>query len=252
MPQAKAYATRALEIDDSLGEAHISLANVNTLYWNWEEADNGFRRGIELNPSYATGYKWYGLQLATLSRFDEALAKLKRAQELEPLSISINLNVADIYFAKGNFEAAVEQCRRTIDLDPNWYYPHQYLALGYLKQGRDAEAVAEAEKSVELSKRHGIPLGVLGYIYAQTGKRKVAAAIIEELKEKYAGRQINGYSIANVYVGLDDKEQAIAWLEKDFQSRSSLLPYWLKLPPLNSLRDDPRLKDLLKRMNLPE
>ncbi|MBA3768130.1 MAG: protein kinase, partial [Acidobacteria bacterium] len=227
LPQAKAYVLRALEIDDSLGEAHISLANVNSLSWNWDEADNGFRRGIELNPNYATGYKWYGLQLATLSRFDEALPKLKRALELEPLSISINLNLADVYFMKGDLNAAVEQCQRTIELDPNWYYARQYLGLGYLKQGRNAEARAEAEKSVELSKRHSIPLGVLGYIYAQTGKRHEAAAIIEELKERFAKRQANGYDLARVYVGLGDKDQAFAWLEKDFQSRSSLLPYWL-------------------------
>jgi eukaryotic-like serine/threonine-protein kinase len=252
LPQAKAYALRALEIDDSLGEAHISLANVNTLLWNWNEAENGYKRGIELNPNYATAHKWYGLQLATLGRLDEALAKLKRAQELEPLSISINLNLAETYFAKGDVNAGVEQCQRTIDLDPNWYYVHQYLGLGFLKQGRNGEALAEAEKSVELSKRHSIPLGVLGYVYAQTGKRSEATAIIEELKERFARRQANGYSIATVFVGLSDKEQAFAWLEKDFQARSSLLPYWLNFPPLNSLRDDSRFKDLARRMGIPE
>jgi serine/threonine protein kinase/Flp pilus assembly protein TadD len=252
LPQAKIYAERAHQIDDSLGEALISLANVNSLSWNWAEADNEFKRGIELNPNYATGYKWYGLQLGTLSRFDEALPKLKRAQELEPLSISISLNLADIYFMKGDLNAAVEQCQRTIELDPNWYYAHQYLGLGYLKQGRTAEALTEAEKSVELSKRHSIPLGVLGYIYAQTGKRNEAAAILEELRERFAKRQANGYDVARVYVGLGDKDQAFAWLEKDFQARSSLLPYWLNSPPLDSLRDDPRFKDLARRMGMPE
>lgn len=250
LPQAKAYAERALEIDDLLGEAHISLANVYSLSWNWDEAEREFKRGLELNANYATGHKWHGLNLATLSRYDEALAELKRAQELEPLSMSINLNVADGYFVKGDFNAAVEQCRRTIDLDPNWYYPRQYLGLGYLILGRSAEAVAESEKSVELSKRHSIPLGVLGYIYAQTGKRNEAAAILEELKQRYARQQANGYDIARVYVGLGDRDQAFEWLEKDFLSRSSLLPFWLTSPPLNSLRGDPRFKDLEKRAGM--
>jgi tetratricopeptide (TPR) repeat protein len=243
LSQAKAYALRALEIDDSLGEAHISLANVNSLSWNWAEAENGFERGIELNPNYATGIKWYGLQLATLGRLDEALVKLKRAQELEPLSISINLNLAETYFANGDLNAAIEQCQRTIELDPNWYYVRQYLGLMYLKQGRGDEALVEAEKSVELSKRHSIPLGVLGYIYAQTGKRSQAAAVVDELKEKFARQRTNGHSIATVYLGLSNKEDAFLWLEKDFQLRSSLLPYWLNFPPLYSLRDDMRFKD---------
>src|SRR5262249_24821253 len=133
LPQARAYALRALEIDDSLGEAHISLANVNSLSWNWDEAEKGFRRGIELNPNYATAHKWWGLQLATLGRLDEALVKLKRAQELEPLSLSINLNLAESYFAKGDLSAALDQCQRTIDLDPNWFYAWRQLALIHLK-----------------------------------------------------------------------------------------------------------------------
>ena len=252
LPQAKAYAERALAIDESLGEAHISLANINTLLWNWAEADKEYKHGIELNPNYATAYKWYGLHLATLGRLDQALAQLKRAQELEPLSLSINLNVAEIYLARGDFEAAVEQCRRTLDLDPNWFYVRRQLGFVYLKQGQTAEALAEGEKSVELSKRHSIPLGMLGYIYAQTDKRNEAAAIVEELKQRFGKQQANGSDLANVYVGLGDKEQAFAWLEKDFQSRSSLLPYWLNFPPLNSLRDDQRFTDLQKRMGLPE
>jgi len=113
--------------------------------------------------------------------------------------------IAEIYFAKGDLNAAVEQCQRTIELDPNWYYAHQYLGLFCLKQGRNADALAEAAKSVELSKRQSNPLGVLGYTYAQTGKRSEAAAILEELKEAYGRRQATGQSIAIVYVGLGDR-----------------------------------------------
>jgi TolB-like protein/Flp pilus assembly protein TadD len=252
LPQAKAYAARALEIDDSLGEAHTSLGYVNMNSWNWAEAEKELKRGIELNPNYATAHKWYGNQLEALGRFDEALAEFKRAQELEPLSLIISQNLAEVYLVKGDLNAAVEQCQRAIDLDPNWYSVRLQLGLAYLKQGRNAEAVAEAEKGVELSKRESSAVGVLGYIYAQTGKRGEATAIVEELKARYAKRQANGNDIARVYVGLGEKDQAFAWLEKDFQSRSSTMSTWLYLVPLDSLRDDPRFKDLARRMGMPE
>ncbi|MGI8732794.1 MAG: tetratricopeptide repeat protein [Pyrinomonadaceae bacterium] len=250
--EAKAFALRALEMDDSLGEAHTSLGIVNMSIWNWAEAEKEFKRGIELNPNYSTAHQRYGGYLRTLGRFDEALTELKRAQELEPLSLIISLNLVDVHFQKGDFDAAIEQCRKLIDLDPGWYYGHQLLGLVYVTQGRNAEALAAAEKAVELSNRQTSPLGVLGYIYAQTGKRTEAAAIIEELKERYAKRQANGWVIARVYVGLGDKEQVFAWLEKDFQSRSSALPSVLNQIPFNSLRDDPRFKDLAKRMKMPD
>ena len=184
MPQARAFALRALEIDNSLADAHISLANINSLSWNWDDAERGFKRGLELNPNYASGHKWHGLQLAILRKNNEALAELKRAQEIEPLSLSVNLDLADIYFGTSDYTAAAAQSRRTLDLDPNWYYPWLYVGLADFYLGRKAEAVAEVEKSVELSKRHTIPLGILGYLYAETGKRQEALTIIEDLKRK--------------------------------------------------------------------
>jgi len=251
-PIAKAYALRALEIDDLLGEAHTSLGYVNTSIWNWAEAEKEFKQGIELNPNYATAYKWYGNELATLGRFDEALAKLTRAQDLEPLSLIVSQNLAEAYLEKGDIDAAFQQCQRAIDLDPDWYYVRQLLGLVYLKQGRNTEALAEAEKSVQLSERQSFPLGVLGYIYAQTGKRNEAGVVLEELKEQFAMRQAKGHHIARVYVGLGENDKAFEWLEKDFQSHDSTMPPWLNVVPLNALRDDPRFKDLKRRMGMPE
>ena len=168
------------------------------------------------------------------------------------MSLIISINLAEVYLQKGDLNAAMEQCHRAIDLDPNWYYARLQLSLVYLEQGRDAEAVAEAEKSVELSKRQGNSLGVLGYVYARTGRRGEAAAVAEELKGRYAKRQANGYDIARVYVGLGANDQALAWLEKDFQSRNATMPGFLYLPPLDALRDDARFKDLAGRIGLPE
>ncbi len=251
VPQARAYAQRALEIDDSLGEAHTSLGYVNLNLWNWADAEKELKRGIELNPNYATAHKFYGNYLSDVGRFDESLTAYKRAQELEPLSLIISANLAELYLTKGDLNAAFEQCQRALELDSDWYYARQLLALVYLKQGRNTEALAEAEKSVELSKRLGNSLGTLAYIYTQIGRRNDAMALIEELKAKQAKGQAYGLDLARVYVGLGDKEQAFAWLEKDFQAHSPTLPSWIYLPPLDSLRNDQRFKDLWKRMNLP-
>jgi len=252
MTQAKAYAERAIEIDDSLGEAHTSLGYANLCLWNWAEAEKELKRGIDLNPNYATAHKFYANYLSDMGRFDEALAEFRRAQELEPLSLIISANVAEVYLTKEDPNAAFEQCQRAIELDPNWAYVRQLSAIAYLKQGKNAEALAEAEKSVELSKRHSNPLATLGYIYAQTGRRREAMAIIEELKAKQMKHEAYGLQLARVYLGLGDKEQAFAWLEKDFQAHSSTLPSWMFIPPLNSLREDSRFKDLVRRMGIPE
>ena len=187
-----------------------------------------------------------------MGRFDESLAEFKRAQELEPLSQIVNANLAEVNLTKGDFNAAFEQCHRALEIDPNWFYARQLLAVVYLKQGRNTEALAEAEKSVELSKRLGTSLGTLAYIYSQTGKRTEALALIEELKAKQAQGRAYGLDLSRVYIGLGYKEQAFEWLEKDFQAHSATLPAWIFIPPLDSLRDDSRFKDLLKRMNLPE
>ncbi|HYV04259.1 MAG TPA: protein kinase [Blastocatellia bacterium] len=251
-PPAKAYAEHALEIDDSLGEAHTSLGYVNRLLWNWRETEKELKRALELNPNYATAHKFYGNYLCDMGRFDEGLAEYKRAQELEPLSLIIYANLAEVYLGNGDLNAGVEQCQRAIDLDPNWYYARLVLALVYLKQGRGAEALAEAEKSVELSKRLSGPLGVLGYVSAQTGKRSVAEGVVKELEEKYSRRQANGYDLARIYIGLGEKDLAVSWLEKDFKAHNATLPNFLYIPPLDSLRDDPRFKDLAGRIGLPE
>jgi Flp pilus assembly protein TadD len=252
LPQAKAYAERALAIDDSLGEAHASLAYVHRLSWSWAEMEKELKRAIELNPNYATAHKYYGNYFGNFGRLDEALSEYKKAQELEPLSLIISANLAEVYLSKGEVETALEQCRRAIELDPNWYYIRQLSAIGYLKQRRFAEALAEVEKSVELSKRQSTPLGYTGYLYAQAGKRDVALKVAEELKERFARKQANGYDLARVFVGLGDKDQAFEWLEKDFQSHTATMPGFLYIAPLDVLRDDPRFKDLTRRIGVAE
>jgi TolB-like protein/Flp pilus assembly protein TadD len=248
--KAKAFAERALQLDGSLAEAHASLGFVYYGQWEWEKAEQEFRRAIELNPKYSTAPHWYSICLLSLGRIDEALTEIKRAHELDPLSSPIGTSLAYAYFSKNDLDAAIAQCKAVIELDPNYPRAHEYLGLGYLKKGLQAESIAEFQKAVEFSGRERRPLRDLGYGYAIAGKRTEALSVLQELEQKYEGHEAIGQDLAAVYAGLGEKDQAFAWLEKDFQGRSGLLAWIRWTPAFESLRDDPRYADLLRRMNL--
>jgi len=249
-PKAEAFAQHALQLDDSLAEAHTSLAYVYTNLWQWEQAEEEFKRAIKLNPNYPTAHHWYSLCLLDLGRIDEAKAQIKRAHELDPLSLIIGTTLNYAYFAEGDVNSSIAQCKRVIDLDPNFPRAHEYLGLGYLAQGRNSEAIVEIHKAVELSGRDRRPLRDLGYGYAASGKRAEALTVLKELEENYEKHKAIGQDFAAVYVGLGENDQAFAWLEKDFQARSGLLAWSRWAPPFDSLRSDPRFADLLRRMGL--
>ncbi len=249
--QARSYADRAISIDDQLAEAHASLGQVYKLTWQWVEAEREYRRAIELNPNYPTTYHWYSHLLRNLGRYDEAAVIIQRAHELDPLSSIISVNLAEIYRFQNNHQAAVETCRKVIEIDPTFSYAYVNLGLSSLELGRTDEAIPDLEKATELSSRAGFALMSLGYAYGVVGKRTEAATIAKELEERYARNESAGVFIAAVYAGLGDKNKAFEWLEKDFQSKNDIgFIRWRK--QFESLRDDPRFKDLLKRMNLPE
>lgn len=252
LPKARSFAERALSLDASLAEPHAALGQINEQLWQWAEAEKEYKRAIELNPNYPTAYHWYSICLKSKGRYDEAAAMLKRAKELDPLSSIIAVNVTRMHQLQNNHQASIENSLKIIELDPNFAPAHQYLALSYLKLGSRREAVTASEKAVELANRSGITLGSLGYVYAATGKRAEAIAIIKEMEEKYAQKEAIGQYIAFVYAGLSDKDKAFEWLEKDFQNRDGKLAESRWEVELESLRDDARFKDLLKRMNLPE
>jgi TolB-like protein/tetratricopeptide (TPR) repeat protein len=252
VPQAKAFAERALALDPQLAEPHTTLAFVHEHSWQWAEAENEFKRAIELNPNYPTTYHWYSIFLKGVGRNDDAAAVIKRAQELDPLSSVIAVNVTRMYQLQNNHEASIQMSLKIIELDPNFGPAYQYLGLSYLRLGRNGEAIAALEKAVELTNRSGITLGDLGYVYAVTGGRTQALAAIKELETKYAQNEAIGQYIAAVYTGLGDKDKAFEWLENDFQVRNGKLAEIRWQLQFDTLRDDPRYKDLLKRMNLPE
>lgn len=251
-PQAKAYAERAIALDDRLAEPHATLGIVHDQLWQWAEAEREYKRAIELNPNYATAYHWYSIYLKGKGRNDEAAVAIKKAREIDPLSNVIGVNMTRLYQLQNNHDAAIENTLKMIELDPGFSASYEFLGLSYLKLGRNAEALASLEKGVETSNRASVALCNLGYGYGITGKRAEAAAIIKELEEKYARKEANGRYIAGVYAGLGEKDKAFEWLEKDFQARNGELINIRWAIPYESLRDDPRFKDLLKRMGLPE
>jgi serine/threonine protein kinase/Flp pilus assembly protein TadD len=251
LPQAKAYAELAVQIDEQLAEAHTSLGFVFYSLWKWDEAEKEFKRAIELNPKYPTARHWYYIYLREVGRYDEALAEIKRAQELDPMSLVINVSLTRAYLLTGDVNSFIEQSKRIMELHPNYAPNYSYLGLAYVKQERHAEAIAEARKAVELE-RSGLTLSVLGYINAVSGKQSEAKAILKELEERHARRAALGREVAAVYAGLGENDQAFAWLERDLNVRSGELAAMTAMPVYDSLRKDRRYADLLRRMNLPE
>ena len=252
LPQSKAYAERALAIDGHLAEPHATLGSIYDDSWQWGEAEKEYKTAIELNPNYPTAYHWYSILLKNVGRNDEAAAMIKRAQQLDPLSSVIGVNVSRMYQLQNNHDASIENSLKIIELDPNFGLAYEDLAFSYLKKGRNAEAIAAAKKAVDLTNGAAITLGELGYVYAAAGKRAEAIEKIKELEEKYTRKQAVGQYVAAIYAGLGDKNKAFEWLEKDFQARNGKLVEVRWQVQFETLRDDPRYKDLLKRMGLPE
>ncbi len=250
LPKAETAAARALQLDDSLAEAHASMAEIQLRQWRWAEAEQRFRRAITLNPNYATAHHWFSICLMVKGQFDEALVEIKRAQELDPLSLIIGTGLAQGYFLKNDINSAREQLLKIIELDPSFPNAHHFLGWLYHKEGRSGEAIAEFQKAVDFSGRASSYLSSLGYGYAVSGRRSEAIQILRELEARYARRQAQGIQLAGVTVGLGELDQAFAWLEKDFEQRSSLLPEVRWWNNFGELRSDPRYAHLLRRMGI--
>jgi serine/threonine protein kinase/pimeloyl-ACP methyl ester carboxylesterase/Flp pilus assembly protein TadD len=250
LPLARAAAEHALQIDDSLAEAHASLGLINQYSWRWDESEKEFQRALNLNPNYATARQWYGSYLKKVHRFDDALQEIKKAQELDPFSPIISDNLCESYCLKNDFESAIKECKKAIDLDPAGQVAYGDLGTAYLKSGRQVDAIAAFEKAAEISNRSSVSLSRLGFAYALTGRQKEARAVLRELIDRYATQKSPGFYVAVVCVGLGDNDQAFEWLEKDFQSRSAVLPFLAHWPLFESLRSDSRYAALLARMGL--
>ena len=253
MPIAKSYAEKSIQLDPTLAEPHASLALVTWFNdWDKEKAESEFRKAIELNPNYPTAHQWYQRFLRSINRGDEAYIEIKRAEEIEPLSLILINNVAEMQVERHEFEAAYETCRRMSEMDPNFWAIQQTLVYAYVSQGRYQDALTAAQKSVELSGRANASLAQLGYALGRLGRRAEAEAIAKELGAKYENKTADARDVADVYVGLGDNDKAFEWLEKGFAYRSFNLAGLTLDPLLDPLKGDPRYSDLKRRVGLPE
>ena len=249
-PKAKAAATKAIALDGTLGEAHISLAFcLDNFDWDWESAGREFTRGIELSPGYATGYDWYGWHLAMLGRNGEAVAEVEKAESLDPLSLIINADLAEELLVAHRFEDSIKQSRKAMILDPFFAPAHYVLGQALTLKHDYKQGIAELEKAIELSPGSSAFTANLAYAYAVSGMKDKAVQTLNDLKSQSNQAFSNAPEIALVYIGLNEKDQALAWLEKAYTERFS--PWVLMRPCFDPLRSDPGFEDLVHRIGLP-
>ncbi len=250
-PNARANAEQALKLNPDLAEAHISLGLVSFQYdWDWKEAEREFERGVKLNPNYPPAHQFFGDYLKAMGRFEEALVEMRRAQELDPLSVSISTGVGHVLYLSRQYDLAIEQYGKALELDPKFVQAHLWFGRPYLQKGMFVEAISELKKAVDLSSGSTISLAVLGHAYASAGKREEALEIVEKLVERSKQQYIPSYWIAMIYIGLADRENAFVWLERAYQERSSWL-VWINVEPrFDTLRVDPRYASLVSKMKL--
>jgi eukaryotic-like serine/threonine-protein kinase len=255
MPKSRAAAMKALEIDETLAEAHAALAVVKSNYeWDWVTAERGYRRALELNPGYAPAHQMYGIYLTAMGRPDEALKELREARELDPLSPSIAVCAGwPYYFAPSAFrqyDRAIEDLRKILALDPDFFPARAQLAAVYVKEGMYEKAITELTRANELSKNDRVILGLLAYTYAAAGKKSESRRMLSGVLDRAKLEQASPNSIAAIYAGLGEKDQAFAWLEKAYQAHDEYMTLLKVDPVFDTLRSDPRYTDLLRRMNL--
>ena len=250
-PKAKAAALKALQLDQTLAEAHASMAYVETYYdWNWPGAEAEFRRALELDPNYAEAHHSYSRFLASLGRVEEARAELKRAQELDPLSLLVQANSGVISYFGRQYDQAIQELRQINRLDPKFSVPYWGLGLCYEQMGVYEEAVTQLQKAIDLSGRGANGIASLGHAYGLAGRRGEALKILLELEERAKKSYVSSYQIALVYLGLHRNDEALKQLENAYQERSTLLTYLKMDPRFDPLRSDPRFEDLLRRIGL--
>ena len=252
--KGRLIAQKALEIDRSLGEAHSSLGWALTHYdYDFAAAEREHERAIELSPRYATAHQWFALLLIPLGRFEEAFAELKRAIRLDPLSAVIQISLAWAYLWAQRYEEAIEQAKRTVDLDGNFppaWYP---LGVASMLKGEAESGIAALQKGVDLSAGGSAYVTGLGWGFAKAGRKREAQTILDQLlRERESGKYVMATQIAIIYAELQDKYEALRWLEKGYEERSAWMVYLKTDTRYDRLRSDPRFCDLMRRMNFPD
>jgi TolB-like protein/DNA-binding winged helix-turn-helix (wHTH) protein len=252
MPKAKAAALKALQLNDSLAEAHTSLAFVEMQYeWDWPGSEKEFKRALELNPNYATAHQWYAIWLMGQRKPSQALEEERRAQEADPLSLIIKTDTAQLLECWGHYDEAAQQARSALEIDPNFTLAHLYLGSAYVGKQVYPAAIAEFEKALAASKGNVWVLSNLARTYALAGETRKSEMILHDILNGAKNQSDVAIELATVYAALEEKDQAFVWLEKAYQQRAGGLILIGTAPEYQLLRGDPRFDDLAQRIGLP-
>ena len=248
--KAKTAANKALKLDDSLGEAHTSLAFALDLYgWDWDAAEEEYKLALELGPGYATAHHWYAWHLMVTGRTSEGISELRKAETLDPLSLIISADIADALCIAHRYDESVRQSKKTLEMDPGFAVAHYELAQAYAQKHMYDEAIAEFQRAIALSGHSGAFDSNLAYVYAISGRKEEAMQIIKNLEARHDENPSADANVALIYVGLGDQAQAMNWLNKAYEARFN--PSILLRPAFDPLRSDARFQDLLRRIGLP-
>ena len=251
-PRGKVAAKAALQFDPELAEAHTPLAALLWLHdWEWDKAQTEFKRSLELGPTYPTANHWYAEYTMTMGRHDEAMVRIRKSQDLDPLSLIINVSVGwSLYFAR-RYNDAIEQLRRTLDLDPNYPVTHWILGLLLRNTGRYEEAIAEGEKGVNFSGGSPLMRAALAHTLGTAGRTKDAVQILDELTKLAQQKYVAPYFFAGIHIGLGENQRALEYLEKSYEEHSHWLIYLPLDPSMDALRDNPGFQSLMQRVGVP-
>jgi TolB-like protein/tetratricopeptide (TPR) repeat protein len=253
MTRAEAASATALRLDETLGEAHASLAISRFSFeWDWLEAETRYKRAIELNPNYATAHHWYAIFLAAMGRHEEAVAEIQKARELDPLSLIINANTGWILYLARQNDRAVEQFLKTLEMDYNSGVARTYLGLAYEQMGDYDKAITEFRGAIAQSESSPPLLSALGHAYAVSGERAEARKLLRQLEGRSNKEYVPPHLIARLCAGLGEMDESVDWLEKAYDERVGDLVFLKVDPVYDGLRSHPRFQDLVRRMNFPE
>ena len=249
LPKSQTAANKAIELDDALSEAHTSLGATLFWQWNWNEAENQFKRALELSPNEANVHIFYAHLLSNIGRHAEALAEIKRARELDPLFPFAGALEGQFLLHAGRTDEALDRLRKTFELAPNFWMPHVMASICYIEKGMYAEAIAEARKARELLPAQTVSVSFEGYALAKSGKREEAQAALDELLKLSTIRFVPPSHIALIYNGLSEIDKSLEWLEKGYEQREPKMAFLKVDAKWNNLRGEPRFIDLMRRMN---
>jgi eukaryotic-like serine/threonine-protein kinase len=248
----RATARKALELDETIGEAHTALASVGEWTWDWPSAEKEYKRSIELSPNFATGHQWYGEFLNAMSRGEEGLEEIRKAQELDPLSpvVYVSQGIGLVYLRR--YDEAIRQIRKSLEIEPNFPRAFSLLAPAHLFKGAQSEAIQAAERAVVLSDSSSEYLGLLGLTYGTAGRRSEAEKILQRVQQLSKRQFVSPAVYVNIYIGLGDKNQAFHWLDRAVETHDPIVEFLKVDPTFDPLRGEQRFKDLITKMGFPQ